>query len=107
MINPKWKEEAEENAFQASDKILRDYLAIDRTRLANIRNLLASIRTSLYLIVSAVAVLNVEILNEWNWIAIPLVILSVIILISGLVIFFQIRSKIQSAYGIRKKKRKE
>jgi putative membrane protein len=92
-----WEGSKEKQAYE-NDKILRDYLAIDRTRLANIRNLMASIRTSLYLVVSAVAILNIETLKGWYWATIPLFALSIVILISGLVIFFKIRHKIQTAY---------
>lgn len=94
----KWEGEKEKKAYEDDQKILRDYLAIDRTKLANIRNLLASIRTSLYLVVSAVAILNIESLENWYWATIPLFLLSIIILIAGLVVFFRIHKKILTAY---------
>lgn len=97
MMIKQWEGAKEKQAYE-ENKILRDYLAIDRTRLANIRNLMASIRTSLYLVVSAVAILNIEFLQGWYWATIPLFALSIIILVSGLVIFFKIRHKIQTAY---------
>ena len=42
------------------DLIIRDYLAIQRTSLANVRTLLSYVRTSLYFLVSGTALIKVE-----------------------------------------------
>ena len=42
------------------DIILRDYLALERTKLANERTLLAYIRSSLYLLIGGIALIQLE-----------------------------------------------
>jgi len=49
----------EENAAQ-----LRDWLAIERTKLANQRSLLAMIRTGLYFLVMAITRISIEQLDQ-------------------------------------------
>ena len=42
------------------DIILRDYLALERTKLANERTLLAYIRSALYLLIGGIALIQLE-----------------------------------------------
>ncbi len=42
------------------DIILRDYLALERTKLANERTLLSYIRSSLYLLIGGIALIQLE-----------------------------------------------
>ncbi|MBP7652065.1 DUF202 domain-containing protein [Candidatus Dependentiae bacterium] len=61
--------------FDKSDLILRDHLAIDRTKLANERTYLAYIRTSLTFFISGVSFLKFFdqlIMHITGWIFIPL-----------------------------------
>ena len=54
--------------FKNKEKIiLRDYLALERTRLANERTFFAYIRTSLYLILAGFAFLQIEGLGNIKW----------------------------------------
>jgi putative membrane protein len=47
--------------FQNQDEIiLRDYLALERTKLANERTLLSYIRSSLYLMLGGIAIIQLE-----------------------------------------------
>jgi len=47
--------------FQHHDEIiLRDYLALERTKLANERTLLSYIRSSLYLLLGGIAIIQLE-----------------------------------------------
>jgi len=78
--------------------ILRDYLAIDRTKLANQRTLLSFIRTSLYLIVSGIALVKVEVLKEISWLGYVVFAASIIVLVIGVVNNFLFRNKIQKGY---------
>ncbi len=78
--------------------ILRDHLAKDRTILANQRTLLSFLRTSLYLIVSAIAVFNVKILEGISNMGYVLIALSVFTLIFGLVNYFRFKKKIDKGY---------
>lgn len=79
--------------------ILRDHLALDRTRLANERTLLAYLRTAIMLLVSAVTVL--KLLHDDH----TMVVLGWILLPVGLGVgaigaaqFFKMRQIIAAAY---------
>ena len=50
--------------------ILRDYLAIERTRLANERTLLSYIRSSLYLMLGGIAFLQLKDFPDFQYLAI-------------------------------------
>ncbi|MEP4532539.1 MAG: DUF202 domain-containing protein [Cyclobacteriaceae bacterium] len=78
--------------------ILRDYLAIDRTKLANQRTLLSFIRTALYLVVSGVALTKVKALERISWLGYVIIAASIIVLVIGVVNYFLFRNKIQKGY---------
>ncbi|MEP0369314.1 MAG: DUF202 domain-containing protein [Cyclobacteriaceae bacterium] len=78
--------------------ILRDYLAIDRTKLANQRTLLSFIRTALYLVVSGVALTKVKALEQISWLGYVIIAASIIVLVIGVVNYFLFRNKIQKGY---------
>ena len=78
--------------------ILRDYLAIDRTRLANQRTLLSFIRTALYLVVSGIALTKVKALEQIRWLGYVVFAASVIVLVIGFVNYFIFRNKIKKGY---------
>ena len=78
--------------------ILRDYLALDRTKLANQRTLLSFVRTSLYLVVSGIAVLNVKILQDIRFLGFVLMGISILVFVAGIVNFFYFRRKMHSYY---------
>jgi len=83
---------------EESNLSLRDQLAIDRTKLANMRTLLAFFRTSLYLLVSALAVMKVDFLanlREYAWVFVGL---AVLVLILGLIKFFQVKNRVKKLY---------
>ncbi len=64
--------------------ILRDYLALERTKLANERTLFAYIRTSLYLILAGMTLIQLQHFGSIQWIGIISLVLSVVILIVGI-----------------------
>ena len=80
-------------------KILRDYLAIDRTRLANQRTLLAFLRTGLYLFVTALAVMKVDIFYELRSLGFLFIGLAVITIVVGVINYFRMRKKINRHYS--------
>lgn len=82
----------------AEEKILRDYLAIDRTRLANERTLLAFLRTSLYLLATALAIIELESLQNIRFLAWIMIAGSVASLIIGIVNYLRMRYKINNMY---------
>lgn len=81
-----------------NEMILRDYLALDRTKLANQRTLLSFIRTSLYLIVSGLAVMNVKALEGISFMGWILISISLLMLIAGVLNYFHFRRKMNSTY---------
>lgn len=78
--------------------ILRDYLAIERTRLANERTLLSYIRSSLYLILGGIAFLQLEGFSNIKYLGIFSLVLSVIFLIIGIYRFMLLKRSLKKLY---------
>ena len=74
--------------------IVRDFLARQRTKLANDRTLLAYIRTSLYFIVSGTALIKVNDLENVKELGYFSFLISVILLIVGFFNFFKLKRKL-------------
>jgi putative membrane protein len=79
--------------------ILRDILAIDRTKMANNRTLLAFVRTSIYFFASAVAINHVEKLEDYTLVGRLFTIISVLLLVIGIANYFVHRKKINKLYN--------
>ncbi|MEX0882654.1 MAG: DUF202 domain-containing protein [Cyclobacteriaceae bacterium] len=75
--------------------IVRDFLARQRTKLANDRTLLAYIRTSLYFIVSGTALIKVEDLENVKGLGYFSFLISLLLLIMGFINFFRLRRKLR------------
>ncbi len=78
-----------------NDLIVRDFLARQRTKLANDRTLLAYVRTSLYFLVSGTALMKVEDLANIKEFGYLSFMISVILVITGFVNYFRIKKKIE------------
>lgn len=78
--------------------ILRDYLALERTRLANDRTLFSYIRTALYLVLAGLAFLQMDDFKAIKWSAPIFFLLSLVILITGVVKYFVMKNKIKKYY---------
>ena len=78
--------------------ILRDYLAIERTRLANERTLLSYIRSSLYLILGGIAFLQLEGFENIKYLGILSLFLSVIFLVIGIYRFMLLKKSLKNLY---------
>lgn len=78
--------------------ILRDILAIDRTKLANYRTLLSMVRTALYFEVMGLSVLSLKALDEIKVFAPLLFLIGLIIAIIGIVNYRKMQSKINASY---------
>jgi putative membrane protein len=78
--------------------ILRDHLAMERTKLANERTLLSYIRTSLYLVLGGIAFLGMKNLEELRNLGYFSLVLSAILLIVGLVRFYQLKRHLKTMY---------
>lgn len=78
--------------------ILRDYLALERTRLANDRTLFSYIRTSLYLILAGLAFMQMNDFKAIKWLAPLCFLISAVILILGVASYFKMRIKLKKYY---------
>ena len=78
--------------------ILRDYLAIERTRLANERTLLSYIRSSLYLILGGIAFLQLEGFANIKYLGILSLLLSVVFLVIGVYRFMLLKKSLKNLY---------
>ncbi|HSO86339.1 MAG TPA: DUF202 domain-containing protein [Draconibacterium sp.] len=85
--------------FENKEKIiLRDYLALERTRLANERTLFAYLRTSIYLILGGIAFLQLEGLEQIKWLGYLSLGLSVVFLVGGIYTYFKLKNKLKKYY---------
>ena len=80
------------------DIILRDHLAMERTKLANERTLLSYIRSSLYLVLGGIAFLGMKDFEEIRSMGYFSLCLSVILLVIGIFRFLQLKKHIQRIY---------
>lgn len=72
----------------------REILALERTRLANERTLLAYIRSSLYLLIGGIAVLQLKDFANIHWIGYLALIVCVVFLTIGISRFFLLKRKL-------------
>jgi putative membrane protein len=85
--------------FEPDEKvILRDYLAIERTRLANERTLLSYIRSSLYLLLGSIALLQLKEFSNFEYLALTAFIFSILFLIVGLYRFRLLKKSLKRVY---------
>jgi putative membrane protein len=83
-----------ENFENREEIILRDFLAIERTRLANERTLLSYLRTSLYLILGGIGIMQIDNFESIYWVG-PLSFgLSFLFLVIGIIRFYYLKSKL-------------
>ncbi len=78
--------------------ILRDFLALERTTLANERTLFAYIRTSLYLILGGIAFVQLKDFENIRWLGFFSFGLSLILIVFGLLRFYKLRKKLGKFY---------
>jgi putative membrane protein len=87
--------------FHTTEKIiLRDYLAMQRTSLANERTLFAYIRTSLYLVLGGIGILEWDDLRAIQWVGHASLIISLLILGYGFFRYLALRAKLLKYYAI-------
>lgn len=79
------------------DLVLREYLAIERTKLANETTLLAYIRTGLYFLVAGSTIGHLVATEFWKIIGTPLIVIGLIIMMLGLVRYFRLRKSIETS----------
>ena len=79
------------------DLVLREYLAIERTRLANETTLLAYIRTGLYFLVAGSTLSHLVESEFWNIVDMPLILIGLVIMMLGIVRYFRLRKSIEAS----------
>ena len=79
--------------FKNEELILRDYLAIERTKLANVRTLFSYIRTSLYLLTAGIGIFQIESISRLDGLA--CVATGVILFILGFIRYFQMGKQLK------------
>jgi len=75
-----------------------DYLAIERTNLANERTLLAYLRTFIILISSGFAIIKLDFLSEINILGIISLSISPLVLLLGVFRFYSMKYRIKKHY---------
>jgi putative membrane protein len=76
------------------EKILRDYLALDRTKLANERTLLAYLRTVIGLVASAVGLIEIVSASWANILGVIFLALAPVCLVFGVLRFVTVKTKL-------------
>jgi len=77
------------------DLVLREYLAIERTKLANETTLLAYIRTGLYFLVAGSTIGHLVNTEFWKIVGTPLIVIGLIIMLLGVIRYFRLRKSIE------------
>ncbi len=78
--------------------ILRDYLALERTTMANIRTLYSVIRTSIYLVLAGIAFISLEDFKNLSWVGYLLFGTSIVLVVFGLVRYVELKRKLKKFY---------
>lgn len=78
--------------------ILRDYLAIERTRLANERTLLSYIRSSLYLLLGGIAFFQLKDFPNFQYLGILSLVFSSIFFIIGVYRFMLLKKSLKKLF---------
>lgn len=79
--------------------ILRDHLALVRTRLANERTLLSYIRSALYLLIGGIALLQLEGYGDLRWAGNFSLVLCGIFIVVGLYRYHTLRRQLDRFYS--------
>lgn len=79
------------------DLVLREYLAIERTKLANETTLLAYIRTGLYFLVAGSTLGHLLMTRFWKIVGTPLIVIGLIIMLLGVIRYLRLRKSIEGS----------
>ena len=77
---------------------LNDYLALERTRLANERTLFSYIRTALYITLGGIAFLQMEDFKNIKWLTPVCFVLNITILIAGVLKYLSMKKKLKKLH---------
>lgn len=79
------------NLENDGELMLRDHLALERTRLANERTLFSYIRTSLYLLTAGIGIFQVESISHLDGLAWICIIAGIVLFVLGIIRFRRMR----------------
>ncbi|WP_369686020.1 DUF202 domain-containing protein [Mariniflexile sp. AS56] len=85
--------------------ILRDYLAIERTRLANERTLLSYIRSSLYLLLGGIAFFQLKNFPNFRYLAFVSLFFSALFFVIGIYRFMLLKKSLKRLYYMSENKK--
>ena len=86
--------------FKNKEKIiLNDYLALERTRLANQRTFFSFLRTSLYLVLAGIAFLQLQGFEELKWLGYVSIVFSIVFLVAGIFTYYGLKKKLNKFYS--------
>lgn len=74
-----------------NELILRDHLALERTKLANERTLFSYIRTSLYLLTAGIGILQIKSISSLDWLAWVCIASGIILFFGGFIRFWRMK----------------
>ncbi len=83
---------------------LTDWLAIERTRLANERTFLAYFRTALALLAGGVTIIRLVAFQDIRWLGYVLLVLTPLVFVTGLWRLLSVKRKIERRYSKSEKK---
>jgi putative membrane protein len=78
--------------------ILRDHLALERTKLANERTLLSYLRTALYLFLGGLALLEMVDIVKVRNLGFVSIFLSAVFLLTGIFRYYQLKKHMKNLY---------
>ena len=78
--------------------ILRDYLAIERTRLANERTLLSYVRSSLYLLLGSIGFYQLKEFSNFEYLALTALVFCVVFFVIGVYRFMLLKMSLKRLY---------
>ena len=94
--------------FENNDEIiLRDYLAMERTRLANERTFLAYIRTSLFFLTGGITLLQIEDFEHLRFLGYLAILLSLIAAVTGISRYIILSKRLYNYYKQIKKQQSQ
>ncbi|HET8839521.1 MAG TPA: DUF202 domain-containing protein [Flavobacteriaceae bacterium] len=79
-----------------NEKLLREHLALERTKLANERTLLSYIRSSLYLLIGGIALLQIEDYGNLHWLGYAALCLCLLFIIIGFSRYVALEKKLKN-----------
>lgn len=86
------------NYENKEDIILRDFLALERTRMANERTLLSYLRTALYMVLGGIAFLQMRDFESIRWLGYVTIGLSAVFMVTGIARFYVLRRGMKNYY---------